>query len=124
MNKIRRQLLSINFLSHTFDIISGSSYTGKYFYCTCEYDGQQVFGTWSISYGDNYASINQNGRVDIHEGVVNEDIEITCTYGEEVAAKVITVSYDNQLTIECADTLTGTSGNAIARYNSTIVSPV
>ena len=51
----------------------------------------------------------------------NEDIEITCTYNDMIAVTTINISYDNQLTIECADTLTGTSGNAIARYNSTAV---
>ena len=35
----------------------------------------------------------------------------------------ITISYDNQLTIEGADTITGTTGNLIARFNSTTVNP-
>ena len=121
MNTIRRQLLKFLRRGHTFEIIAESSYVGKVFYCTCKYDHRQVFGTWSISYGDQFASINENGRVDIHEGVENEDIEITCTYEDMIATATINISYDNQLTIECADTLTGTSGNAIARYNSTAI---
>ena len=123
LSAIRRQLLSIQAFTHTFELISEDSYTGKVFYCTCYYDGKQVFGTWAISYGDTYASINQNGKVTINEGVVSEAIEITCTYGEDTVSKTITISYDNQITIEGQDTMTGTSGNVIARYNSTIVSP-
>ena len=124
MNKIRRQLLSIILTEeHTFNIISDSSYTGKFFYCTCLYDGQPVSGTWEITAGALYATINQNGRVDIVEGTTSQTITITCTYLDEEATATIIISYDNQLTIECADTITGTSGNAIARYNSTIVSP-
>ena len=121
MNTIRRQLLKFLRRGHTFEIIAESSYVGKVFYCTCKYDHRQVFGTWSISYGDQFASINENGKVTIYEGVENEDIEITCTYLDSIATATINISYDNQLTIECADTLTGTSGNAIARYNSTAI---
>lgn len=122
---IRRRLLNfIPVVSHTLQIIAEDNYVGKVFYCTCTYDGQQVFGTWSITVGGSYASINENGKVTINEGVEDETITVQCTYAESSTEMDITISYDNQLTIECADTLTGTSGNAIARYNSTVVTPV
>lgn len=35
-----------------------------------------------------------------------------------------TVSYDNQLTIEGPDEITGQTGNVVARYNGVMVSPV
>ena len=44
-------------------------------------------------------------------------------YKGKTATKTITISYDNQLTIEGADTITGTSGNVIGRFNSTTVNP-
>lgn len=40
-----------------------------------------------------------------------------------VQTKNITVSYDNQLLIECSDTMNGTSGILVARYNQEIVFP-
>ena len=86
MNTIRRQLLKFLRRSHTFEIIAESSYVGKVFYCTCKYDHRQVFGTWSISYGDQFASINENGRVDIYEGVENELDEKRCI---EMSAKYL-----------------------------------
>jgi len=110
-------------VGHTLEIIADSSYVGKVFYCTCKYDGRVVSGSWIISYGDQFASINENGKVTIYEDVLGEDIEITCTYEDSIAVVEINISYDNQLTIECADTITGTSGNAFARYNSTVVTP-
>ena len=109
--------------THTFNIISENSYVGKFFYCVSKYDNETVFGTWSITSGSQYASINENGKVTINEGVSNSSITILCVYDGNTATKDITISYDNQLTIECASELVGTSGNAIARYNTTIVSP-
>lgn len=109
--------------THTFNIISENSYVGKFFYCVSKYDNETVFGTWSITSGSQYASINENGKVTINEGVSNSSITIQCVYDGNTATKDITISYDNQLTIECASELVGTSGNAIARYNTTIVSP-
>ena len=97
-------------------------FTGKSMYCKCLYNSQQVIANWSIS-DDTYATINQNGKLDVKENVVSQPVTITCTYSNLSASKTITVTYDNQLTIECADIMTGTTGNAIARYNSTIVQP-
>lgn len=123
---IRRQLLilaSEGPFTHTFNIISEDSYVGKYFYCTSRYDNDMVFGTWSLTSGSQYASINENGKVTINQGVTNQSITIQCVYDGNTATKTITISYDNQLTIECASDMYGTSGNAIARYNSDVVTP-
>ena len=38
-------------------------------------------------------------------------------------SKNIAVTYDNQLVVECASSVSGTSGNAVARYNSQVVQP-
>ena len=122
--KFRRHILNIALkIEHDFDIIAEDTFTGKFFYCTCSYDGKAVSGTWSLTGGSQYASINSNGKVTINEGVTSQQIEITCTYRQSTATKQITVSYDNQLTIECQDLIAGTSGNAIARFNSTVVEP-
>lgn len=125
---LRRRLLILAVeetpVVHTFNIISDNEYVGKYFYCVAKYDNEQVFGTWSITSGSQYASINENGKVTINEGVTSQVITIYCSYDGFSANRTITVSYDNQLTIECSDELYGTSGNAIARYNSNIISPI
>lgn len=125
---LRRRLLILAVeetpVVHTFNIISDNGYVGKYFYCVAKYDNEQVFGTWSIISGSQYASINENGKVTINEGVTSQPITIYCSYEGVSATRTITVSYDNQLTIECSDELYGTSGNAIARYNSNIISPI
>lgn len=110
-------------IAHTFNIVSEESYLGKFFYCICKYDGEQVIGTWSLTSGGQYASINSNGKVTINSGVENQTITVHCIYDEYSDDKAITISYDNQLSIECATELTGTSGTAIARYNSEVVTP-
>lgn len=123
---LRRRLLSITLMGPTpagLEIISDDSYTGKYFYCTATYDDIQVFGTWAITSGSAYASINNNGKVTINSGVTTQQITISLTYNGETVTKTITISYDNQLVIEGPDSMTGTSGNVIARYNGTVVTP-
>ena len=50
-------------------------------------------------------------------------VTVETAIGGKTATKTITISYDNQLTIEGADTITGTSGNVIGRFNSTTVNP-
>ena len=104
-------------------IFNQQQYTGKSFLLTSTYDGNQVYPSWSIVSGNQYVTINSNGKVTINEGVTNQLIEFQASYNGETDNKTITVSYDNQLTIESADTITGTSGNVIARYNSTVVTP-
>ena len=85
MKRIRRHLIIVasqGEIEHSFNIIADSSYTGKFFYCTCLYDGEPVSGTWSITSGGTYATINSNGRVDIVEGASSQSITINCTYLE------------------------------------------
>ena len=104
-------------------IFNQNQYTGKSFLLTSTYDGNTVYPSWTILSGSQYVTINSNGKVTINEGVTNQSIEIQASYNGETDNKTITVSYDNQLTIESADTITGTSGNVIARYNSSVVTP-
>jgi len=104
-------------------IFNQQQYTGKSFLLTSTYDGNTVYPSWTIISGSQYVTINSNGKVTINEGVTNQTIEVQASYNGETDNKTITVSYDNQLTIESADTITGTSGNVIARYNSTVVTP-
>ena len=104
-------------------IFNQNQYTGKSFLLTSTYDGNTIYPSWTIVSGSQYVTINSNGKVTINEGVTNQSIEIQASYNGETDNK-ITVSYDNQLTIESADTITGTSGNVIARYNSTVVTPI
>ena len=105
-------------------IISGvDSFVGKSFNLTYIYNNRQVAPVWSIISGGQYAAINENGKVTIDVGVINEQIVVQAIYKGKTATKTITISYDNQLTIEGADTITGTSGNIIGRFNSTTVNP-
>ena len=105
-------------------VISGvSEFTGKSFNLTYIYNNRQVAPVWSIVSGYQYATINENGKVDIEVGTTNEQIVVQAVYKGKTATKTITISYDNQLTIEGADTITGTTGNLIARFNSTTVNP-
>lgn len=114
---------SISTIANPLVINAPSSYTGKSFFCTCQYSGVTVYPTWAITSGSQYASINSNGKVTINEGVTDQSITVTATYSGQTETKTISISYDNQLTIEGADTMTGTSGNVIAKYNSTVVTP-
>ena len=105
-------------------VISGvDTFTGKTFNLTYVYNNRIVAPTWSIISGGQYATINENGKVTIDVGVINEPIVVQAVYRGKTATKTITISYDNQLTIEGADTITGTSGNVIGRFNSTTVNP-
>ena len=123
MNIFRRKLLSISLISEFLELITENSYTGKYFYCVCRYGNRQVNGTWSIISGGQYATINEHGKVEIDVGVIDEDITIKVEFEGKTAIKTINVSYDNQITIEGPDIITGTTGNIIARFNTTIVNP-
>ena len=112
-----------NTISQLLYIISQPSYTGKSFLLTSTYDSNTVYPSWSIIAGNQYATINSNGKVTIEEGADNNSITVQAIYNGDTETATITVSYDNQLTIESADTITGTSGNVIARYNSGVVTP-
>ena len=107
----------------TYVIYGVDSCTGKTFNLQAVLNGRVVPATWTITSGSQYATINTNGKVTIIEGTQNQTITVQAVYGTHTETKTITISYDNQLTIEGADTISGTSGNVIARYNSTIVTP-
>ena len=42
----------------------------------CSYGKNTVFGTWTLVSGLQYVSMNENGKVTINEGVLNQDIVI------------------------------------------------
>ena len=56
-------------------------------------------------------------------GTVSKSITVSCTYDGNTVTKTMTVSYDNQLSIQCADTLSGTDGNVVVTYNGEFVAP-
>lgn len=110
---------------HILTIISDDEYVGKVLYCVAKYDDDTVYpGDWAITSGNQYATINTNGRVDIVSGTVEQTIVVQCSYGNIIQTKQVVVSYDNQFTIDCDSVMRGTSGNVIARYNFEIVTPV
>ena len=105
-------------------IISGEdSYIGKTFNLTYIFNNRSVMASWEIISGSEYASINSNGKVTIEPGVSNEVIIVKADYNGNVVTKTITISYDNQLEIENADTIEGTTGNVVGRFNGNTVNP-
>ena len=110
-------------LSRTFGITGLNSYTGKQFYLTCMMNNKVVGATWSITSGSQYATVNQNGKVTINSGANSETIVVKAEYRTFSDTIEIEVTYDNQLVIEGQNPMRGTSGNVIARYNSTMVTP-
>lgn len=109
---------------HTYVISGPSEFTGKGFTLQALYDGVPVSATWTIIGGGQYATINQYGRVDVMPGTTGQYIIVHAATGMDEAELLILVSYDNQLVIECPDTITGESATVIARYNNNVVSPV
>lgn len=115
-------------INSTLQIIGESQYTGKSFILSAKCGNMTVYPTWSITAGSQYASINNNGKVTINSGVQNQSITVSASWTNSMnepftETKTITVSYDNELAIDGASTMTGTSGNVIARYNGNIVTP-
>lgn len=108
----------------SYDIDGPNTFVGKSFNLVTIFNNRIVFSTWSITSGSQYAAINSNGKVSINEGVQNQSITVQATYQSQTTTITITISYDNQLSIDCSSTITGTYGNAIARYNSTVVTPI
>ena len=105
-------------------VISGvNEYTGKSFNLTYVYNNKVVSPQWSITSGNQYATINEHGKVEIDVGVIGEQILVMAVYKGKTATKQITITYDNQIVIEGADTITGSSGNVICRFNGNIVNP-
>ena len=98
-------------------------FVGRTIYCKCVRAGQLIPGTWELTQGSQYATINQNGRIDINAGVQNRILTISCTVDGSTATRTIEVSYDNQLSIEGSDSMSGTYGTVVARYNGAVVTP-
>lgn len=110
-------------INDTLEIQCEDTFTGKTLYCRGLYNGELATGAWALASGFQYATINQNGRVDINAGVQNQSIIVTFQSHSLSATKTITVSYDNQLTIEGPDSMSGESGTVVARYNGAVVTP-
>ena len=56
-------------VGHELQIVSDDEFVGKTLYCRSFYDGTQVAATWSLTSGSQYATINENGRIDVNSGV-------------------------------------------------------
>lgn len=81
-------------ISHTFEIVDyQSTFTGESIQLNCEFDGTTVSGTWSITSGSNYASINNSGLLTLNQNANNSSIEITATYQNYSDIVTMTVTY-------------------------------
>lgn len=106
-----------------FLIVAEDSYAGRQFFVIATLNSTRVNPVWSITSGNQYATINSNGKVVILQGAENSLISIHASYDGNNSTKSVSVTYTNQMTIEGADTMTGTSGNVIALYNGSIINP-
>lgn len=111
-------------IGHDFQIVGPGEFTGKNFNLQAKYDGEPVTVQWSLTSGYQYAVINQWGRVDIAPNTVSQYITVQAEYGTLTDQKMIEISYDNQLIIQCPDTITGESGTCVAMYNNNGCVPV
>lgn len=115
----------------TLEIFGESQYVGKSFILTAKYGNRTVYPTWTITAGQQYATVdnNGNGKINIVTGAQNNSITVQATYTDSLGVtstetKIISVTYDNDLAIEGPAMMLGTSGNLVARYNRSIVTPV
>ena len=110
----------------TLVIYGESQYVGKTFILTAKYGDRTVYPTWTIIAGNSYATVNSNGngKINIVQGAQNNTITVQASYNGYTETKDIIVTYDShQLLIDSANTITGTSGNVIARYDGTVITP-
>lgn len=107
-----------------FLIVANDAYTGNQFYVIAKLNNTQVNPTWSITSGNQYATINQSGQISILTGAENSLITVKADFETFSDSKQITVTYDNFMSIEGLSSMTGTSGNVIALYHSQVVNPV
>lgn len=112
-------------VEHTYSISGENNYVGKYFQLISLFDGNVVNSNWEITNGNQYATItNQNNKnyIYIEPGAINNNITVSSSYIYQnksyTATKQIRVTYDNILSIESANTITGTEGNIIVKFNS------
>ena len=106
-----------------FLIVADDTYTGQQFYVIAKLNNTQVNPTWSITSGNQYATINQSGQVTILSGAENSLITVQADYDLFTDSKQLSVTYVKYLRIEGMSTLTGTSGNVVALYQSQIINP-
>lgn len=106
-----------------FLIVAEDSYVGRQFFVIATLNSTRVTPTWSITSGNQYATINNNGKVVILQGAENSLITISAAYQGNTDTKSVSVTFTNQMTIEGADTMSGVSGNVIALYNGSVVNP-
>ena len=107
----------------TFMIVANDSYLGQQFYVVATLNNVQVSPTWSITSGNQYATINQSGLITILTGAENSLITVEADYSTFTDSKQISITFENILKIEGLATMTGTSGNVIALYQSQVVNP-
>ena len=113
-----------NTISQLLYIIGSDEYLGQSFILSSTYDTGIAYPEWSIISGNAYATINANGKVTILSGANENTITVQAAYNGYTETKDIIVTYDgHQLTIDSANTITGTSGNVIARYDGNIITP-
>ena len=108
----------------TFLIVAEDSYLGQQFYVVATLNNVQVSPTWSITSGNQYATINQSGLITILTGAQNSLITVEADYSTFTDSKQISITFENLLNIEGLATMTGTSGNVVALYQSQVVNPV
>ena len=106
-----------------FLIVADDSYSGQQFYVIAKLNNTQVNPTWSITSGNQYATINQSGQVTILTGAENSLITVQADYDLFTDSKQLSVTYIKYLRIEGMSTLTGESGNVVALYQSQVVNP-
>ena len=123
MRLLRRGLLFKVIEANTLQIVGNNSYTGREFLLTCLYNGYTITPTWSIDSGSQYATINSNGKVTIDSNANNNAITVKAVYLGNTITKQIYVTYSSQLNIEISNVMTGTSDNAVARFNGEVVTP-
>ena len=104
-------------------IVANDSYTGQQFYVIAKLNNTQVNPTWSITSGNQYATINQSGQITILTGAENSLITVQADYDNMTDSKQISVTYIKYLRIEGMSTLTGESGNVVSLYQSQVVNP-
>lgn len=107
----------------TFLIVAEDSYLGQQFYVVATLNNVQVSPTWSITSGNQYATINQSGLITILTGTQNSLITVEADYNTFTDSKQISITYENILKIEGLATMTGTSGNVVALYQLQVVNP-
>ena len=114
-------------VSNVFELSAPATYTGKWFYVTAYFNGRAVVASnWTVTTGSLYAEVNEYGKVTISRNISNKNITISAqyTYNNVVYTDDVTVNvtWDNELSIESADVMTGTTGNCVAVYNGEVVS--